>query len=128
MGRKDMEIMENRFGPLWSGRDSISIGDRIFTLREIKRAFDLDTGDAIEIDMKELPDGRFAFRFYDGDDRRIVVFVFDRDLEIVEEHRAHLAEWLEDEYHESGMTAFDPEEMIKMLRKKVLPESGGPSG
>jgi hypothetical protein len=128
VGTRDKIIIEERFGPLWSGPDSISIGDRIFTLHEIKRAFDLDTGDAIGIDLQVLPDERFAFRFYDGDDRRIVVFVFDRTLDIVEEHRAHLAEWLGNEYHESGMTAFDPEEMVRMLRKKILPEGGGPSG
>lgn len=128
MGIKDKELIDERFGPLWSGPESISIGDRIFTLNEIKRAFDLDTGDAIGIDLRELPDGKFAFRFYDGDDRRIVVFVFDRTLDILEEHRAHLAEWLGNEYHESGMLAFDPEEMIRLLRKKILPGGGGASG
>ena len=128
MGIWDKELIDERFGPLWSGAESISIGDRIFTLNEIKRAFDLDTGDVIGIDLRELPDGNFAFRFYDGDDRRIVVFVFDRTLDILEEHRAHLAEWLGNEYHESGMAAFDPEEMILMLRKKILPGDGGPSG
>jgi len=128
VGIKDKELIDERFGSLWSGPESISIGDRIFTLNEIKRAFDLDTGDAIGIDLRELPDGNFAFRFYDGDDRRIVVFVFDRTLDILEEHRAHLAEWLGNEYHESGMMAFDPEEMIKLLRKKILPGGGDPSG
>lgn len=128
MGIKDKNTIEERFGPLWSGPDSISIGDRIFTLHEIKRAFDLDTGDAIGIDLQVLPDERFAFRFYDGDDRRVVVFVFDRTLDILEEHRAHLAEWLGNEYHETGMMAFDPEEMVRLLRKKILPAGGGPSG
>ncbi len=126
MGLKDKITIDERFGPLWSGHDSISIGDRIFTLHEIKRAFDLDTGDAIGIDLQVLPGERFAFRFYDGDDRRIVVFVFDGTLDIVEEHRAHLAEWLGDEYHESGMKAFDPEEMVKMLRGKVQGEERTP--
>ena len=127
VGTNDKNTIEKRFGPLWSGPDSISIGDRIFTLHEIKRAFDLDTGDVIGIDLQVLPDERFAFRFYDGDDRRVVVFVFDRTQDIVEEHRAHIAEWLENEYHEMGMQAFIPEEMIKMLRKKLSPEEGGPA-
>lgn len=126
MGVKDKITIEERFGPLWSGRESISIGDRIFTLNEIKRAFDLDIGDVIGIDLQVVPGERFAFRFYDGDDRRIVVFVFDRTLDIVEEHRAHIAEWLGNEYHETGMLAFDPEEMIKMLRGKVQGEETNP--
>lgn len=121
MGARDKELMDKRFGPLWSGTQSVTIGDRIFTLLEIRRAFDLETGDAIGIDLQALPDGRFAFRFYDGDDRRIVVFVFDATLDIQEEHRVHIAEWLGDEYHESGMLAFDPEAMAEMLRKKIVP-------
>jgi hypothetical protein len=119
LGIRDKEIIDERFGKLWSGEDLISIGDRIFTLVEIKRAFDLDTSDAVAIDLHAMPDGRFAFRFYDGDDRRIVVFVFDGSLDIVEEIRAHIAEWLGDEYHDTGMRAFDPEDMMKMLRAKV---------
>jgi len=122
MGVRDKEIIEERFGRLWTGPESIEIGDRIFTLRAIQRAFGLDDGDVIGIDLRALPDGRYAYRYYDGDDRRIVVFVFDRDLDIVEEHRAHIAEWLGDEYHKSGMIAFIPEDLLMMLRKKL---SGG---
>jgi len=122
VGVRDKEIIEERFGPLWTGPESVEIGDRIFTLLEIKRAFGLDDGDVIGIDLQALHDGHYAYRYYDGDDRRIVVFVFDRDLDIVEEHRAHIAEWLGDEYHKSGMIAFIPEDLLTMLRKKF---SGG---
>ncbi len=69
------------------------------------------------IDLHELPEGRFAFRFYDGDDRRVAVFVFDAEGRIIEEHRAHIAEWLGDLYHDTGGLAFDPEAMVHILRK-----------
>ncbi len=118
MGLGDKIFMEREFGPLWSGVDSITIGDRIFTLPAVQRAFDLAADDIVAIDLKAMPDGRFAFRFYDGDDRRIVVFVFDSDLNVGAEHRAHIAEWIGDEYYESGIKAYRPGEMILMLRKQ----------
>ena len=118
MGARDKELIEGRFGPLWSGGDGISVGGRLRTLMEVKRTFDLMADDVVAIDLQELPEGGFAFRFYDGDDRRVVVYVFDADGEIREEHRAHIAEWLGDSYYDSGALAFDPEAMVLFLRGK----------
>lgn len=126
MGLQDKEIIDRRFGELWTGPESIEIGDRIFTLIEIRRAFGLDDSEVIGIDLQALPDGRYAYRYYDGDDRRIVVFVFDADLDILEEHRAHIAEWLGEEYHKSGIIAFIPEDLLAMLRRKMFGTGGGP--
>lgn len=118
MGVRDKELIDREFGPLWSGVDAITIGDKIFTLPVLQRAFDLEANDIVAIDLKVLPDEKFAFRFYDGDDRRIVVFVFDARLNVTAEHRAHIAEWIGDDYYQSGMKAYQPEEMILMLRRK----------
>jgi hypothetical protein len=122
----EKEQIEKEFGPLFSGVDSISVGDRIFTSRELKKAFDLWAGDVVSIDLHVLPQDLFAFRFYDGDDRCIVVFVFDREMNILRELRAHIAEWLEDEYYASGMEAFLAGNMVQMLRRKVLGEEDPP--
>ena len=124
MSIRDKEIIEERFGPLWSGRQEVSLSGRIRTISEVKRAFDLVADDVVAIDLVELPEGRCAFRYYDGEDRRIVVFVFDGEGEILEEHRAHLAEWIGDLYHETGALAYDAEAMIHILRKKL---AGGAS-
>lgn len=126
MGVQDKEIIDRRFGELWTGPESIEIGDRIFTLVEIRRAFGFEDSEVIGIDLQALPEGRFAYRYYDGDDRRIVVFVFDADLDILEEHRAHIAEWLGEEYHKSGIVAFIPEDLLAMLRRKMFGTGGGP--
>jgi hypothetical protein len=115
----EKELIERDFGPLFCGVDSISVGDRIFTSRELKKAFDLWAADVVSIDLHVLPEDLFAFRFYDGDDRCVVVFVFDRELNIQRELRAHIAEWLEDEYYASGMEAFLAGNMVRMLRRKV---------
>lgn len=122
MGVEDKERIETRFGPLWSGKTEISFCGGIRTFRDVKRSLDLEGSDAVGIDLHELPEERFAFRFYDGDDRRVVVFVVDAEGEIVEEHRAHVAEWLGDLYHDTGLMAFDPDAMANLLRKKIAGE------
>ena len=123
MGIRDKEIIEERFGPLWSGRQEVSIGGLIRTISEVKRAFDLVADDVVAIDLVEVPEGRGAFRFYDGEDRRIVVFVFDGEGGIHEEFRAHIGDWLGDLYHDSGALAYDAEAMIHILRKKLASEA-----
>lgn len=119
MGTSEKVQIEAEFGPLWSGVDSVVVADRIFTAVELKRALDLVAADVIGIDLHPMKEGRFAFRFYDGDDRCIVVFEMDAELTIVRELRAHIAEWLEDEYYESGIEAFLADRLVGMLSRKV---------
>jgi len=115
----DKETIEGRFGPLWSGRTEITVAGRARTMADIKRSFDLTGDDILAIDLHELPGGTFAFRHYDGDVRCVVVFVFDAGFDILEEHRAHIGEWLGDLYHETGALAFDPDALLHILRKKL---------
>ena len=96
MSIEDKELIETRFGPLWSGKTEIPFRGGVRTLRDVKRALDLSGEDVMTIDLRELPGGTVAFRYYDGDDRRIVVLVIDEEGEILEEFRAHIAEWLGD--------------------------------
>ena len=126
MSTRDKDTIEERFGPLWSGNTEVSFGGRTRTISEVKRAFDLVADDVVAIDLVALQDGRCAFRFYDGEDRRIVAFVFDAAGELVEEHRAHIAEWLGDLYHETGALAFDAEAMVHILQKKLRQAEGAP--
>lgn len=120
---RDKDIIEERFGPLWSGRQEISLGGRTRTISDVKRAFDLVAEDLVAIDLVALPEERAAFRFYDGEDRRVAVFVFDGDGEILEEFRAHIGDWLGDLYHDSGALAYDAEAMIHLLKKKLASEA-----
>ena len=111
-------LIETRFGPLWSGKTEIAFRGGVRTLRDVKRALDMTGEDVMAIDLGELPGGKFAFRYYDGDDRRVVVLVIDEEGEILEEFRAHIAEWLGELYYESGALAYDADAMLHLLRKK----------
>ena len=127
MSIEDKELIETRFGPLWSGTTGIAFRGGVRTLRDVKRALDLAGEDVMAIDLRELPGGKFAFRYYDGDDRRIVVLVCDAEGGILEEHRAHIAEWLGELYYETGALAYDADAMLHLLRKKSE-EAGVPAG
>jgi hypothetical protein len=124
---EDKERIETRFGPLWSGKTEIAFRGGVRTLRDVKRALDLTGEDVMAIDLHELQGETFAFRFYDGDDRRIVVLVCDAEGEILEEFRAHIAEWLGELYYESGALAYDADAMLHLLRKRSE-EAGVPPG
>jgi hypothetical protein len=124
---EDKELIETRFGPLWSGKTEIASRGGVRTLRDVKRGLDLAGEDVLAIDLRELPGEKFAFRYYDGDDRRVVVLVIDEEGGILEEFRAHIAEWLGDLYYESGALAYDAEAMLHLLRKKSE-EAGAPPG
>jgi hypothetical protein len=127
MSIEDKELIETRFGPLWSGKAEIAFRGGARTLRDVRRALDLTGEDVMAIDLRELPGDQFAFRYYDGDDRRIVVLVCDAEGGILEEFRAHIAEWLGELYYESGALAFDAEAMLHLLRK-MSEEAGASAG
>lgn len=127
MSIEDKELIETRFGPLWSGKAEIAFRGGVRTLRDVRRALDLAGEDVMAIDLRELSGEQFAFRYYDGDDRRIVVLVCDAEGGILEEFRAHIAEWLGELYYESGALAFDAEAMLHLLRK-MSEEEGASAG
>lgn len=127
MSIEDKVLIETRFGPLWSGKAEIAFKGGARTLRDVRRALDLAGEDVMAIDLLELPGDQFAFRYYDGDDRRIVVLVCDAEGGILEEFRAHIAEWLGELYYESGALAFDAEAMLHLLRK-MSEEAGASAG
>lgn len=123
MGVKDKKLIEEKYGRLWTGKQMITIGDTIVTKEDALRAFDI-FGDAVPIDLIEMGENRFAFRYYDGDDRCVGVLEFDETFHLLAEHRAHIADFLEDdsEYYEMGIRAFMPEEVARFLRERYAKE------
>lgn len=115
---KEKEIIENSYGLLWSGGDNVLINGKEVTAKDILKAFDISLEDAVPIDILQVDGDRYAVRFYDGDDRRIVVMEFNSALSIKKEYRAHIAEWLTDDvYMKIGTDAFMCYDLISAFHK-----------
>ncbi len=115
MGRRDRELIESKYGRLWSGAKQVTIRGTSFGIKEALNAIDLLAGDIVPIDMIGLDNDRFVLRYYDGDDRCVVALEMDHRYAILAEHRAHVGEWLEDSYHEIGRKAISPYELVSYL-------------
>jgi hypothetical protein len=90
-------LMESRFGPLGSGKRALSIRGETLAIDELLHRMGLDFDDAKPIDLITVSANRYAVRYYDGQDQRVVAHEFDGDLQFVEETRAHVAEWIGEE-------------------------------
>ncbi len=92
-------IIESRFGPLGHGTQGLEIAGEKLEMYEILHRMGLDFDDAKPIDLIVVGDDRYAVRYYDNQDQRIVVHEFDSHLNFLGETRAHIAEWIgEDAY------------------------------
>lgn len=95
------EEFERRYGPLWSGASSLSIGGVTYELDNVMQRLGFGFEGLKIIDAPPAEAGRYAIRFFDGEERRIVCLEFDADFTLLEEHRVHIAEWLGDAYFET---------------------------
>ncbi len=90
-------LIENRFGVLGCGRQSLRIGGDVLSIDDLLFRMGLNFDDAKPIDVQTTPEGLHVVRYYDGQDQRIVAHEFNDRLEFVRETRAHIAEWIGDE-------------------------------
>ena len=95
------EEFERRYGPLWSGASSLSIGGATHELDDVMQRMGFGFEGIKIIDAPAVEAGRWAIRFFDGEVRCIVCFEFGEDLTLLEEHRVHVAEWLGEAYFET---------------------------
>ena len=94
-------LIEDRFGKLGSGRDSVVIGDEEYDLPTLLAHMDLAFEDSWAIDIQVVSEGHFCVRYYDGQDQRVVAHEFDASFAFIAETRGHIAEWIGDEaYYE----------------------------
>ena len=100
MSERDRIQMEERYGPLGSGASELTIQGRRYDLYELLKALGEDFADIRPIDAAELePEGRFALRVFDLEERMVVAFEFDASFRILAENRAHIAEWMGEDYY-----------------------------
>jgi hypothetical protein len=94
-------LIEERFGPLFSGGQSLAIGAQEYDMPALLLCMGLNFEDSKSIDVQTVSDGHYVVRYYDGQDQRIVAHEFDANFRFLRETRAHIAEWIgEDAYFE----------------------------
>ena len=93
---------ERRYGKLFSGATSLVIDGVTHELAQVLWRLGFGFEGIRIIDAPAAAPGRYAVRFLDGEERRIVCIEFAADINrILEEHRVHIAEWLGDEYFQT---------------------------
>jgi hypothetical protein len=93
-------LIESRYGPLGSGGQTLTIKDVVYSISDLLVRMGLNFDDSRAIDAKALQDGRYVFRYYDGQDQRVVALEFDADFHSLSEVRAAFPEWVGDkEYY-----------------------------
>jgi len=90
-------LIESRYGPLGSGGQTVTIRGVVYTVPELLVRMALNFDDSRAIDAQALPGGRYVFRYYDGQDQRVVALEFDADFRPLGEVRAQYPEWIGDE-------------------------------
>jgi hypothetical protein len=90
-------LIEDRYGPLGSGQQSLTIGGVEYALTELMSQMGLNFDDSRAIDALTLPEGCYAVRYFDPQDQRVAVQEFDAHFRLLSETRAHSAEWLGEE-------------------------------
>ena len=95
------EEFERQYGQLWSGASALAIEGVTYELEEVMHRIGFGFEGLRLIDAPRVEAGRYAIRFFDGEERRIVCLEFGADLNLLEEHRVHIAEWLGDAYFET---------------------------
>ncbi len=94
---KGPELIESRYGPLGCGAQTLTIRGVVYTAPELLVRMALNFDDSKAIDAMTLPDGRYVFRYYDGQDQRVVALEFDEDFRSLGEVRVQYPEWIGDE-------------------------------
>ena len=94
---KGPEAIESRYGPLGSGGQSLTIRDVVCSASDLLVRMGLNFDDSRAIDTFTLAEGHYVFRYYDGQDQRVVALEFDADFRSLSEMRAQFPEWIGDE-------------------------------
>lgn len=99
---------ESHYGRLGSGASRVRIGGATLELAEVMHRLGLDFEGNRVIDAPDLGPDRYAIRYLDAEERRIVCYEFAADFRFLGEDRVHIAEWLGDAYFETGWDVHCP--------------------
>jgi hypothetical protein len=100
--------IEERYGKIGDGKKILFVNGLPMALSTLARRLALRYSDLVPIDAGELPDGTYWLRFYDNEQRTVVVVEFDREYRFTGEQGADIMDWLGDDYFRVRWRAFCP--------------------
>jgi hypothetical protein len=100
--------IEERYGKIGEGRKILFVNGLPVGLSTLSRRLALQYSDLVPIDAGELPDGTFWLRFYDNDQRKVMVVEFDGTYGFTGEQGADIMDWLGDDYFRIRWRVFCP--------------------
>src|SRR4030067_3252671 len=89
---QDRSVVEERFGFLGTGQQAVMIRNRVYLLHEILEKMGLAYEDVKPIDAFDLGDNRYAIRYFDFEERLIIVYEFDDAFNYFQHIKSHLAD------------------------------------
>lgn len=100
--------IEERYGPIGTGAKLLFLCGVPMGLKKIARKLGMSHDDLVPIDAGDLPGGVRWIRFYEGEQRKVVVLEFDGEFRTVVEKGADIMDWIGDEYFKIHWRVFCP--------------------
>jgi hypothetical protein len=100
--------IEERYGKIGDGKKILFVAGVPMALPTLSRRLALQYSDLVPIDAGELPDGTYWLRFYDNEQRKVMVVEFSREYDFTGERGADIMDWLGDDYFRIRWRAFCP--------------------
>ncbi len=100
--------IEERYGSIGTGKKVLFLQGVPMSLKKVSRKLMMQYEDLIPIDGGTLSDGRFWIRFYEGEQRKVLVIEFTREFDIVGENGADIMDWIGDDYFRIHWRVFCP--------------------
>lgn len=100
--------IEDRYGKVGTGGKILFLNGIPMGLSQLSRKLMLSYEDLVPIDAGTLADGRHWIRYYEGEQRKVIVVEFDREFAIVGETGADIMDWLGDDYFRIRWRVFCP--------------------
>lgn len=100
--------IERRYGPIGTGGKILFLRGVPMGLGKIARKLALAYQDLVPIDAGTLPDARHWIRFYEGEQRKVIVLEFDGEFNLLAESGADIRDWIGDEYFKIHWRVFCP--------------------
>ena len=117
--------IEERYGKIGTGGKVLFVGGIPMGLRTVSRRLALACTDLVPIDAGVLGEGTRWIRYYDADQRKVVVIEFTEGFDLVGEEGADIMDWIGDDYFRVHWRAFCPAGGEEWLGADMAKAKGG---